>query len=71
MATLYWTCKNELLFGLMNGVGPSGAKYVPGQHHRVDVIAETHLYEDAKNGIRGVSDPHRRAQDMEPMYDPV
>jgi predicted TIM-barrel fold metal-dependent hydrolase len=61
----YWTCKNGISFGLMNGVGPSGAKYVPGQHHRVDVMAETHLYEDGKHGIRRVSDPHLRVQDMD------
>jgi predicted TIM-barrel fold metal-dependent hydrolase len=61
----YWTCKNGISFGLMNGVGPSGAKYVPGQHHRVDVMAETHLYEDGKHGIRRVSDPHLRVKDMD------
>ena len=61
----FWTCKNGMSFGLMNGVGPSGAKYIPGQHYRADVMAETHLYEDGKNGIRRVSDPHLRIQDME------
>ncbi len=60
-----WVSKNGGSFGLLNGVGPSGAKYVPGQHTRVDVMAETHLYEDGKNGIRRVSDPHLRIQDMD------
>src|SRR5438093_494751 len=53
----YWTSKNGASFGLVNGVGPAGQKYVPGQHHRVDVMAATGLYEDGKKGIRRVSDP--------------
>ena len=48
----YWTCKNGGSFGLMNGVGPAGQKYVAGQHYRVDVMAATGLYEDGKKGIR-------------------
>jgi uncharacterized protein len=35
----HWTCRNGGSFGLMNGVGPAGAKYVPGSHYRVDVMA--------------------------------
>jgi len=31
----YWTCKNGTSFGLMNGVGPAGQKFVPGSHYRV------------------------------------
>ena len=37
--------------------GPAGAKYVPGQHYRVDVMASTGLYEDGKKGIRRPTDP--------------
>ena len=40
----YWTSKSGTSFGLVCGVGPSGQKYVPGQHHRVDVMAATGLY---------------------------
>src|SRR6266498_1294794 len=61
----YWTSKNGASFGLVNGVGPAGQKYVPGQHHRVDVMAATGLYEDGKKGIRRVSDPHLRAGDQD------
>src|SRR6266536_690317 len=61
----YWTSKNGASFGLVNGVGPAGQKYVPGQHHRVDVMAATGLYEDGKKGIRRVSDPHLRVLDMD------
>src|SRR5215468_8540681 len=60
----YWTCKNGTSFGLMNGVGPAGQKYVPGQHHRVDVMASTGLYEDGKKGVRRPTDPVLRAKDM-------
>ncbi len=61
----YWTCKNGTSFGLMNGVGPAGQKYVPGMHHRVDIMAKTGLYEDGKKGIRRPSDPVLRARDMD------
>jgi hypothetical protein len=61
----YWTSKNGTSFGLMNGVGPAGAKYVPGMHHRVDIMAQTGLYEDGKKGIRRPSDPVLRAKDMD------
>ncbi|MDH3702585.1 MAG: amidohydrolase [Alphaproteobacteria bacterium] len=61
----YWTCKNGTSFGLKNGVGPSGAKYVPGAHARADLMAETKLYEDGKKDIRRVSDPDLRIKDME------
>ena len=44
----YWTCKNGTSFGLKNGLGPSGAKYVPGTHARADLMAATNLYEDGK-----------------------
>ena len=61
----YWTCKNGQSFGLMNGVGPAGQKYVPGTHYRVDVMASTGLYEDGKKGIRRPTTPELRAKDME------
>ncbi len=61
----FWTCQNGMSFGLKNGVGPAGAKYVPGQHKRADLMAATHLYEDGKNDVRRVSDPHLRIKDME------
>ena len=61
----YWTCKNGTSFGLKNGVGPAGAKYVPGAHARADLMAATNLYEDGKKDIRRVSDPDLRLKDME------
>jgi predicted TIM-barrel fold metal-dependent hydrolase len=61
----HWTCRNGASFGLVCGVGPAGAKYVPGQHHRVDVMAKTGLYADGQRGVRRVSDPHLRLADMD------
>ena len=60
-----WVTKSGATFGLKNGVGPSGAKLVPGQNRRVDIMAETGLFADGKKDIRRVSDPHLRKKDME------
>ncbi|MBV1879042.1 MAG: amidohydrolase [Pseudomonadales bacterium] len=62
---LYWTCKNGGNLGLKNGVGPSGAAYVPGQHARVDAMAATNLYSDGQQGISRIADPDLRIKDME------
>jgi uncharacterized protein len=61
----YWTAKNGTSFGLWGGVGPAGQKYVPGMHHRVDVMAATGLYDDGRKGIARPTDPARRAKDMD------
>ncbi|HEY7040152.1 MAG TPA: amidohydrolase family protein [Methylomirabilota bacterium] len=61
----FWTAKNGTNFGLWGGVGPAGSKYVPGMHHRVDVMAATGLYEDGKKGLRRPTDPVLRAKDMD------
>lgn len=61
----YWTTPSGVNLGLKNGVGPTGAPYVPGQHARVDRMAETGLYRDGEQGIRRVSDPHLRVRDMD------
>ena len=61
----FWTCKNGTPLGLKNGVGPAGTKYTPGAHKRADLMAGTNLYEDGKNDVRRVSEPHLRIADME------
>ncbi len=61
----YWTCKSGRSFGLVNGVGPSGRKLVPGQDHRVDTMAATGFYADGAKGHRHPTDPVLRAQDMD------
>src|SRR5438477_4514493 len=60
-----WVAKNGANFGLVNGVGPGGAKHVPGQNVRVDIMAEHGLYEAAKKGKYRCRDPHLRLKDME------
>ena len=60
-----WVARNGANFGLVNGVGPGGAKHVPGQNVRVDIMAERGLYYDAKKGKFRCSDPHLRLKDME------
>jgi predicted TIM-barrel fold metal-dependent hydrolase len=60
----HWVASNGADFGLVNGVGPGGAKYVPGQNYRVDKMNEVGLYDDAKKGKFRVRDPHLRLKDM-------
>jgi len=60
-----WSAHNGASFGFKNGVGPAGSKYQKGKHHRVDVMAETGLYEDGAKDIRRVSDPHLRIKDLD------
>ena len=60
-----WVTRSGASFGLQNGVGPSGAKYVPGAHRRADAMAATGLYDDGRKGVRRVSDPHLRMKDMQ------
>src|SRR6266704_761078 len=61
----HWVAKNGADFGLVNGVGPGGAKHIPGQNVRVDIMAEHGLYSDAKKGKFRCRDPHLRLKDME------
>jgi predicted TIM-barrel fold metal-dependent hydrolase len=61
----FWTAKNGMNFGLWGGVGPAGSKYVPGVHHRVDVMAATGLYDDGRKGVARPTDPALRARDMD------
>jgi predicted TIM-barrel fold metal-dependent hydrolase len=61
----HWTSKSGYSYGLVCGVGPSGAKLVPGQNHRVDRMAAAGLYEDVKRGMRRCVDPALRLKDAE------
>ncbi|HYC47757.1 MAG TPA: amidohydrolase family protein, partial [Burkholderiales bacterium] len=61
----HWTSKSGFSYGLVCGVGPSGQKHVPGQNHRVDKMAETGLYEDAKRGMRRCTTAELRIKDAE------
>src|SRR5256885_16993811 len=62
----YWTCKNGMSFGLVCGVGPGGAKYVPGQNYRVEKMHAAGLYDDAKAGKRPVLAPPLPVKDQDP-----
>ena len=62
---LSWTTKKGAPLGLLGGVGSVGSKYVPGQNHRLDLMASTGLYEDGRKGVRRPADPELRLKDME------
>jgi len=60
-----WVTKTGATLGLMNGMGSAGREYVPGQIHRSDRMASTGLYEDARRGVRRITDPDLRLQDQD------
>ena len=60
----FWTSLNGARFGLQNGMGSAGRRYVPGQIHRSDRMAEQGLYEDGERGIPRLTDPDLRLKDQ-------
>jgi predicted TIM-barrel fold metal-dependent hydrolase len=60
-----WISRGGAVFGLQNGMGSAGRKYVPGEIHRADRMATTGLYEDGRNGIRRLTDPDLRIKDQD------
>lgn len=60
-----WVSRKGAQFGLMNGMGSAGRKYVPGEIHRSDRMASTGLYEDGKKGIRRLTEPDLRLKDQD------
>ena len=60
-----WVSRGGAEFGLQNGMGSAGRKYVPGQIHRSDRMAATGLYDDGKKGIRRLTDPELRLADQD------
>ena len=61
----YWTSKNGAKFGLVNGMGSAGRRYVPGEIHRSDRMAEQGLYSDGEKGIRRLTTPELRVKDQD------
>lgn len=61
----YWTNSKKTWFGYVSGFGPYGQKYVAGDNAKIDIMASTGLYSDAKKGRRRVSDPVLRQEDMD------
>jgi predicted TIM-barrel fold metal-dependent hydrolase len=59
-----WTTNKNVWLGYVSGFGPYGQKYVAGSNAKIDIMASTGLYADAKKGRRRVSDPVLRQQDM-------
>ena len=61
----YWVSRSGARFGLRNGMGSAGRRYVPGQIHRSDRMAEQGLYRDGERGIRRLTDPDLRLADQD------
>ena len=61
----YWVSRNGSRFGLQNGMGSAGRRYVPGQIHRSDRMAEQGLYSDGARGIRRLTEPDLRILDQD------
>jgi predicted TIM-barrel fold metal-dependent hydrolase len=61
----FWTSRNGAAFGLQNGMGSAGRRYVPGQIHRSDRMAEQGLYSDGEKGIRRLTIPELRIKDQD------
>ena len=61
----YWTSKNGAKFGLVNGMGSAGRRYVPGEIHRSDRMAEQGLYADGDRGVRRLTVPELRVKDQD------
>lgn len=60
-----WVTNKGAFFGLRNGMGSAGRKYVPGQIHRSDRMAETGLYTDGDKNIRRLTEPELRLKDQD------
>ena len=61
----YWISKNGAKFGLVNGMGSAGRRYVPGEIHRSDRMAEQGLYADGDRGVRRLTVPELRVKDQD------
>jgi len=61
----HWVSRNGARFGLQNGMGSAGRRYVPGQIHRSDRMAEQGLYRDGEAGIRRLTEPDLRILDQD------
>lgn len=61
----HWVAPNGAQFGLQNGMGSAGRRYVPGQIHRSDRMAEQGLYRDGEAGIRRLTEPELRLKDQD------
>lgn len=60
-----WTTHSGLHLGFTCALGATGRLYEPGKIERADRMAAEGLYEDAKRGIRRISDPQLRVKDQD------
>jgi predicted TIM-barrel fold metal-dependent hydrolase len=60
-----WVTNSGSYFGLMNGMGSAGRRYIPGQIYRSDRMASTGLYDDGQRGIRRLTEPELRLRDQD------
>ena len=60
-----WVSRTGAQFGLQNGMGSAGRKYIPGKIHRSDRMAAQGLYRDREKGIRRLTDPKLRIKDQD------
>lgn len=60
----FWTSKKGARFGLQNGMGSAGRRYVKGEIYRSDRMAEQGLYDDGAKGIARLTDPDLRLADQ-------
>lgn len=60
-----WQSAKGQTLGLVGGMGSGGRRYVPGQIHRSDRMAEQGLYEDQSKGIMRPTVPELRAKDQD------
>ncbi len=60
-----WQSAKGQTLGLVGGMGSGGRRYVPGQIHRSDRMAEQGLYEDQSRGIMRPTVPELRAKDQD------
>ena len=60
-----WVSRTGAQFGLQNGMGSAGRKYIPGQIPRSDRMAAQGLYSDGEKGIRRLTDPKLRIKDQD------
>ena len=61
----HWVSNGGARFGLQNGMGSAGRRYVPGQIHRSDRMAAQGLYADGERGIRRLTEPGLRIKDQD------
>ena len=62
----YWTSKNGAKFGLVNGMGSAGRRYVPGEIHRSDRMAGAGPIQRRGEGGSGrLTTPELRVKDQD------